>query len=565
MRFLTFLFVFSSLFAFSQKKMDLSTNDLQIDWKLVTNNHKGEDKYLFTFTLTNTSKKSILPPSGWTIYYNANREIVDSNLTGPLKSFRIHGDLFYLKPAAGFKGLKSGESISVDGIGDAWAFNISDAPAGYYLVWDNDLKKAYAINKTTATPPADINKFKRSPNQVNDQVTPEMVFEQNTTIKDLPTQDLPVIFPTPLSYQAKDGKFILSSATAIQADPVFSNEAALLKEELESFTSFKFNTNQNYTNTILLSLDKTLPTEAYTLSVSNNQIKISASQPIGIFYALQSLKSATPLVAWKTKQETLDVPCMEVKDQPRFGYRGLHIDVARNFQTKEQVKRVLNWMAMYKLNKLHFHFSEDDAWRVEIPALPELTTVGVQRGHTLDSKEYMPASYGSGGDINNIQSSFYTRNDYIDILKHAKSKFIDVIPEIETPGHARAAIKAMDARYARLMKEGKPEEAKQYLLSDPDDKSVYLSAQNFRDNVMCVAQPGVYNFVATAIDAFVSMHQEAGMPLKTIHVGGDEVPQGVWEKSPIAQNLLSQLPKDKYRQTSDLWVYYWEKVNAILK
>ena len=565
MRFLTFLFVFSSLFAFSQKKMDLSTNDLQIDWKLVTNNHKGEDKYLFTFTLTNTSKKSILPPSGWTIYYNANREIADSNLTGSLKSFRIHGDLFYLKPSVGFKGLKSGESITVDGIGDAWAFNISDAPSGYYLVWDNEPNKTYAIKKTTATPPADINKFKRSPNQVNDQVTPEMVFEQNATIKDLPTQDLPVIFPTPLSYQAKDGKFILSSATAIQADPVFSNEAALLKEELESFTSFKFNTNQNYTNTILLSLDKTLPTEAYTLSVSNNQIKISASQPIGIFYALQSLKSATPLVAWKTKQETLDVPCMEVKDQPRFGYRGLHIDVARNFQTKEQVKRVLNWMAMYKLNKLHFHFSEDDAWRVEIPALPELTTVGVQRGHTLDSKEYMPASYGSGGDINNIQSSFYTRNDYIDILKHAKSKFIDVIPEIETPGHARAAIKAMDARYARLMKEGKPEEAKQYLLSDPDDKSVYLSAQNFRDNVMCVAQPGVYNFVATAIDAFVSMHQEAGMPLKTIHVGGDEVPQGVWEKSPIAQNLLSQLPKDKYRQTSDLWVYYWEKVNAILK
>jgi hexosaminidase len=169
-----------------------------------------------------------------------------------------------------------------------------------------------------------------------------------------------------------------------------------------------------------------------------------------------------PLDAWKTKQATLTFPCVEIKDSPRFAYRGLHIDVARNFQTKEEVKRVLNWMAMYKLNKLHFHFSEDDAWRVEIPALPELTTVGVKRGHTLDSKENMPSSYGSGGDINNIQSSFYTRNDYIDILKHAKSKFIDVIPEIETPGHARAAIKAMDARFARLMKEGKPEEAKQY-------------------------------------------------------------------------------------------------------
>jgi hexosaminidase len=565
MRFLTILFVFSSLFAFSQKKLEFSTNDLQIDWKLVTNNHKGEDKYLFTFTLTNTSKKLILPPTGWTIYYNANREIADSNLTGPLKSFRIHGDLFYLKPAAGFKGLKSGESISAEGIGEAWAFNISDAPAGYYLVWDKDPKKAYAINKTSATPPADINKFKRSPNQANDQVTPEMVFDQNANIQDISTQSLPKVFPTPVTYQAKEGTNIISSSTAIVFDDIFSKEAEYLKEELASFTTATFSNDPNPVNTIQLLIDNTLPEEGYSLSVTKNKIKISASKAVGIFYAIQSLKSLLPLEAWKSKQATLTFPCVEITDHPRFAYRGLHIDVARNFQTKEEIKRVLNWMAMYKLNKLHFHFSEDDAWRVEIPALPELTTVGVQRGHTLDSKEYMPASYGSGGDINNIQSSYYTRNDYIEILKHAKSKFIEVIPEIETPGHARAAIKAMDARYARLMKEGKPEEAKQYLLSDPEDKSVYLSAQNFRDNVMCVAQPGVYNFVATAIDAFISMHNEAGMPLKTIHVGGDEVPQGVWEKSPIAQNLLKSLPKDKYRQTSDLWLYYWDKVYNILK
>jgi hexosaminidase len=565
MRFLTILFVFSSLFAFSQKKLEFSTNDLQIDWKLVTNNHKGEDKYLFTFTLTNNSKKSILPPTGWTIYYNANREIADSNLTGPLKSFRIHGDLFYLKPAAGFKGLKSGESISAEGIGEAWAFNISDAPAGYYLVWDNDPKKAYAINKTSATPPADINKFKRSPNQANDQVTPEMVFDQNANIQDISTLSLTEVFPTPVAYQVKEGTNTISSATVIVFDYIFSKEADYLKEELASFTTATFSNDPNPVNTIQLAVDNTLPEEGYTLSVTKNKIKISASKAVGIFYAIQSLKSLLPLDAWKSKQATLTVPCVEITDQPRFAYRGLHIDVARNFQTKEEIKRVLNWMAMYKLNKLHFHFSEDDAWRVEIPALPELTTIGVKRGHTLDSKEYMPSAYGSGGDINNIQSSYYTRNDYIEILKHAKSKFNEVIPEIETPGHARAAIKAMDARYARLMKEGKPEEAKQYLLSDPEDKSVYLSAQNFRDNVMCVAQPGVYNFVATAIDAFVSMHQEAGMPLKTIHVGGDEVPQGVWEKSPIAQNLLKTLPKDKYRQTSDLWLYYWDKVYNILK
>ncbi len=565
MRLLSILFLVMTISANAQKKQVFNAADLQIDWKLITNNYQGKDQYQFSFTLTNTSKKNSLPAGNWSIYYNANREIVDSNMTGSLKSFRIHGDLFYLKPGADFKGLKPGESITSLGIGDAWAFNISDAPAGYYLVWDNDPKKAYAINKTSATPPADINKFKRSPDQKNDQITPEMVFDQNASIKDIPSHQLPVIFPTPVAYQAKEGEFVITSGTNIQADPTFSNEAALLKEEFESFTNFKLGSGQPAANTIQLSFDKDQPAEGYTLSISEKLIKITASSPVGIFYAIQSLKSAFPLEAWKTKQASLAVPCMEVKDNPRFGYRGLHIDVARNFQTKEQVKRVLNWMAMYKLNKLHFHFSEDDAWRVEIAALPELTTVGVQRGHTLDSKEHMPSAYGSGGDINNIQSSYYTRNDYIEILKHAKSKFIEVIPEIETPGHARAAIKAMDARYRRLMNEGKPEEAKQYLLSDPDDQSVYLSAQNFRDNVMCVAQPGVYNFIATAVDAFISMHNEAGMPLKTIHVGGDEVPQGVWEKSPVAQNLLKTLPKDKYRQTSDLWLYYWDKVYNILK
>jgi hexosaminidase len=565
MRAILIVLFISILSANAQKKSVFNAADLQIDWKLVANNHKGEDQYLFTITLTNASKKSILPPSGWTIYYNANREIADSNLRGPLKSFRIHGDLFYLKPTVGFKGLKSGETVTAEGIGEAWAFNISDAPSGFYLVWDKEPNKTYAITKTTATPPADINKFKRSPNQVNDQITPEMVFEQNASIKDIPASQLVPVFPTPTSYQAKEGSFALSANTSLKADPSFLNELDILKNELENHTSIKFNASQSASNLIELKEDKSIADEGYTLSISKNSIVISASQPRGAFYAIQSLKSILPVDSWKSKLTTVDFPCMEVKDQPRFGYRGLHIDVARNFQTKEQVKRVLNWMAMYKLNKLHFHFSEDDAWRVEIPALPELTTVGVKRGHTLDSKENMPASYGSGGDINNVQSSFYTRNDYIDILKHAKSKFIDVIPEIETPGHARAAIKAMDARYARLMKEGKPEDAKQYLLSDAEDQSVYVSAQYFRDNVMCVAQPGVYNFIATTVDAFIDMHREAGMPLKTIHVGGDEVPQGVWEKSPIAQNLLKQLPKDKYRQTSDLWLYYWDKVHAILK
>ena len=565
MRVFAIAFLFICLNTNAQKKTLFQPADLKIDWQLVSNNYNGKDQYLFTLKLTNNSKKTILPTDNWTIYYNANRDIADKQLSGGLESFRWHGDLFYLKPGKDFKGLKPGESLIAEGIGDAWVFNISDAPSGYYWVWNNDPKKTYPITNTSAKPPADIIKFKRSPDEKGDQVTPEMVFNQNASVKDIPLNELPTIFPTPVSFQSREGFFKINASTTISHDESFEKEAEYLSAAMGDFMSNKISIGKASENNIQLRKDDAIATEGYHLEVKTNGIIISASSATGIFYGIQSLKCMLPLESWKSKQTILEVGCASVSDKPRFGYRGLHLDVARNFQTKEELKRILNWMAMYKLNKMHFHFSEDDAWRVEIPALPELTTVGVVRGHTLDSKEHMPSAYASGGDVNNIQSSFYTRNDYIEILRFAKDRHIELIPEIETPGHARAAIKAMEARYERLMKEGKPDAAKQYLLSDADDKSVYLSAQNFRDNVMCVALPSVYNFIETTVDAFIGMHNEAGMPLKTIHIGGDEVPQGVWEGSPIAQNLLKTLPKDKYKQTSDVWIYYWSKVHEILK
>ena len=566
MKFVTIFSLFLVFSANAQKKDVFMPENLKIDWQLVTNNYKGKEQYLATFTLTNTDKKNALPASGWTIYYNANRDVVKKDIGYGLETFRVHGDLFYLKPTAAFKGLKPNESIVLECIGGAWAFNISDAPSGYYFVWDATPSVSQAITKVLARPPTDLNKFNRTANQKNDQITPEMVFEQNKTIVDIPEKQLPKIFPTPVIYNVQEGNFTINALTTIASDPVFEKEAQYLADELKGFLGAKPKTGASNTNNIQLVLDKAFPNEGYGLKItSNSGVEIRASSAVGIFYGVESLKSLMPLDAWKSTNSSLSIPCVEIKDHPRFEYRGLHIDVARNFQTKEQVKRVLNWMAMYKLNTLHFHFSEDDAWRIEIPALPELTTVGVKRGHTLDSKNNMPASYGSGGDINNPQSGFYTRNDYIDILKFAKSRHIEVIPEIETPGHARAAIKAMNARHDRLMKEGKTQEAKAYLLADPDDKSAYLSAQNFKDNVMCVALPSVYTFLETTVDALISMHNEADMPLKTIHIGGDEVPFGVWEKSPLCQALLKNLPSDKFKQTSDLWIYYWEKVYEILK
>src|SRR5690606_15553247 len=126
----------------------------------------------------------------------------------------------------------------------------------------------------------------------------------------------------------------------------------------------------------------------------------------------------------------------------------------------------------------------------------------------------------------------YTEADFIEILQYATARHIRVIPEIETPGHARAAIKAMEARYHRLMKEGKEDEAKKYLLRDFDDQSVYRSVQKWNDNVMDVSMPTVYDFLEVVVDDVIALYQQAGASLETIHFGGDEVPQGVWEKSP---------------------------------
>ncbi|MCC7466134.1 MAG: carbohydate-binding domain-containing protein [Saprospiraceae bacterium] len=549
---------------YAQRATPFPAESLRIFWQLSTNQCEKPGQHLARFTLLNDHRQSSLPVNGWTIYYNATREVLRVWPGSGLIAERIHGDLFRLYPGPEFQGLAPGKSIQMEYVGGAWVFNISDAPSGYYLVWDNAPATAHALTRVSTHAPAELSAFKRSADSPEAQITPDRVFAQNAATKDLPASSLPKILPTPVHYAEKPEFFTLDVSTGITAAPEFQDLAEYLSSELKALLGSNLRTDASADGKIRLEKDASIPTEGYQLNITPELVSIKASSEAGIFYGIQSLRQLTPLEAWFAPRKSLQLPCAEVRDEPRFSYRGLHLDVARNFQRKEQVLRLLNWMALYKLNTLHFHFSDDEAWRLEIPGLPELTTVGAMRGHTLDSREHLPASYGSGGDLNNPQSAFYTRADYLEILRHAKLLHIEVIPEIETPGHARAAIKAMEARYRRLMAAGKPEEALAYRLADPEDSSSYVSAQYYRDNVMCVALPSVYRFVETTVDALVEMHREAGMPLKTIHMGGDEVPVGVWEKSPACQTLLKTLPPGQYRQTSDLWLYYWEKVRDIL-
>jgi hexosaminidase len=563
MRKLLFLLAIVTTMAHAQPVQTITAPSLKIDWQPVTNHYLQPGRFLATITLTNTDAAAQLPKNGWRIFYNGFKDAVDTNMGHGLKSYRIHGDLFCLEPTAEFNGLKPSEKIELQFIGDGWVYNISDAPTGFYMVWDNAPTKAFNITNVTVHAPTDLSKLNRWPDGKPEQVTPQAIFEANKVITNLDASKLPKIFPTPVSTIAKEGSFTIGKATTIACNPLFEHEADYLVDELALFIGTRLKKEKSAQNVICLELDAAIADEGYRLLVNKTDITILASSPAGIFYGIQSLKCLLPLNAWAKPQPTLKIDALEVRDAPRFGYRGLHIDVARNFQTKEQLLRMLNWMAMYKLNKLHFHFSEDEAWRLEIKALPELTQVGAMRGHTLDSKTHLPASYGSGGATNNPQSGFYTRQDYIDIVRFANLNHIEVIPEIETPGHARAAIMAMNARRARLLSEGKTIEADEYLLVDPNDKSIHSSPQKFTDNVMCVALPSVYRFIETVVDELIAMHNEAGQPLTTIHAGGDEVPHGTWERSPLCQALLQQSTTDNLRQTADLWLYYWDKADSI--
>lgn len=555
--FILFLIIFFSLSsevkAQSQKLFD--ENKLHLQWELVTNDYNKTGKAFSAFTITNRNKK-ILPSSGWAIYFNSSWGIDSLSATGNARILHVNGDVYKLIPAASFKPIQPNQSAIIEYFTNGLTLNYTAAPSGMYIVWDADDKNGYLLSNVT---------YKTLKNVTDGMTTAQKIYAQNSVIKDIPENQLPKIFPTPVYFKEQPGEFILTDQVSIEADPLFQKEAEYLSAELTTLFGKTFPVNSGNKNGKKIILKKQeLKSEAYELVSTNDQVIIRASSGPGIFYGIQSLKSLMPGESWKQRQTSVKIPLVEVKDEPRFSYRSLMLDVARNFKSKETVFKILDLMALYKMNVFHFHFSDDEGWRIEIPDLPELTEIGSKRGHTLDSKAMLPPSYGAGPVAGKSQGSgYYKRNDFIEILKYAAARHIEVIPEIETPGHGRAAIKAMDARYEKFMRAGNKQEAERYLLRDINDQSVYSSAQQWTDNVMCVALPSVYHFLEKVIDELRLMYKDAGAPLTTIHVGGDEVPAGAWEKSPLCLQLVGKDPAVK--EINDLWYYYFSKVNQMLQ
>lgn len=249
------------------------------------------------------------------------------------------------------------------------------------------------------------------------------------------------------------------------------------------------------------------------------------------------------------------VPEAVVEDWPDYPVRGMMIDVVRNFHSLAQMKKIVDGMADLRLNRLQFHLADDEGWRLEIAALPELITYGSRRGYTTDERLFPAQIYsGAGNPDGELNHGYYTRAEFVDFLRYCDERGITVVPEFESPGHARVAIKAMDFRERTTGDSS-------FRLHEPADTSRYRSAQQYRDCVLNPALPGPYRFFDVVSDEVIAMYREAGVELPAFHIGGDEVPGGAWSGSPAATAFKAE---HGIEDDSGLHAYWVERMAEMM-
>lgn len=570
----SFLLLIIPVLTFSCKQMEQtntpSDSMVALTWSFHGNNVE-EAYYDAAFILKNQGDDPFTD-QGWALYFNQQGlGVMDESVTGNVSIEHINGDLLSITPREGFS-LEPGASVEIAYRKPGSMLLESEAPLHPYMVYgdpESGSSTAVSIGEYSILPFPSLEKF----------YPPEMgvvlpnaawVYEQNSPNSLLEFGETGKVIPTPVKEFYSGSTMVLNDDLAIAYQEGLENEASYLAEMLKQVTGHTTSVvkgSQGLPGTITLLTDKKINgEEAYQLaSTPEEGIVITGSDEAGVFYGIQTLLSTLPPGAWANPSSSLELETGYIEDRPAFSYRGMHLDIARNFIEPADIKKLIRVMAYYKMNKLHLHMTDDEGWRLEIPSLPELTEVGAHRGHTLNERDHLIPAYGSGPDPapeGNHGSGYLSREVFIDLLRFAKAHHIEVIPEINFPGHARAAIYAMETRYDRLMKEGKQEEAEWYRLIDPQDASVYNSAQNFNDNVICVCTEGPYRLFETVVDDVIDMYEEAGLTLEILNTGGDEVPAGVWKGSPICQAFMEEHPE--FEKFENLQAYFGSRIFEIL-
>jgi hexosaminidase len=352
------------------------------------------------------------------------------------------------------------------------------------------------------------------------------------------------IIPAPVSFTELSGNFAFTEKSRIILSP-FNNETKLAADFLCQLVKNPTGWNPEVTEgkkpgkgSVFMTLDTAVRNnEGYILTVTPKNIIIQAKSAVGLFYAVQTLRQLMPVEIENQKVIegiNLIVPACYIKDEPRFAYRGMHLDVGRHMFPVASIKSYIDMLAMHKMNTFHWHLTEDQGWRIEIKKYPKLTEIGAFRNETIvghgGKKPYVFDGKRYGG--------FYTQDEVKEIVAYAASKFVTIIPEIEMPGHAMGAL----ASYPELSCTGGPFEV--------------FNRWGVVDDVYCAGKEATFNFLEDVLSEVINL-----FPGKYIHIGGDECPKARWEKCPFCQKRIKD---EGLKDERELQSYFIQRIEKFL-
>ena len=361
--------------------------------------------------------------------------------------------------------------------------------------------------------------------------------------------DFNKVVPLPATIKLGKGLFSMTSQTAITytANEDMRRNAEFLAQYVKDVTGMTLPVGTKGKTTISLVLAPKAKgfasPEAYRLAITKKGITITAATPAGVFYGIQTLRKALPGIRHcancKKVAPEVQWPLATVADSPRFGYRGMMLDCSRHFFSVAEVKRVLDILALHNLNRFHWHLTDDQGWRFEVPGYPKLTTVGSKRAATVLGRNSELTDRTPYGPY------FYTDDQIRDIVKYAADRYITIVPEVDMPGHMTAAL----AAYPELGCTGGPYKVGQYW-------GVY-------HDILCAGNPKTFEFIKAVLDKVCDLFPSSHY----INIGGDEAPKDRWAKCPKDQELIRQqglTGKDKQSKEDMLQGYLARRVEAYL-
>ena len=342
---------------------------------------------------------------------------------------------------------------------------------------------------------------------------------------------LPLI-PIPSIVNVSIDSFVLDKSTFVFSTDKKSFESKYLVEQLKIRTGIdlKFSDKKNksakhiYINLISNTETKT---STYNLSITKNNVNISAPNSEGIFYGIQTLLQLIDF----NKSNSIKIPCVEITDNPRYSWRGMHLDVSRHFFPKEFIKKYIDCIAMYKMNVFHWHLTDDQGWRIEIKKYPKLTEIGAWR------KGSMVGAYADNKFDTIKYGGFYTQDDIREIVNYAKLRHVTIVPEIEMPGHSLAALSS----YPEYSCSGKPV-----------DVGMSWGVEN---NVYCPSDE-TFQFLENVLTEVIDL-----FPSKYIHIGGDEVPKEEWVKSDLCKQIIK---RENLKDEHELQSYFIRRIEKFV-